>query len=1413
MRRIRLLRWGNPHPTRPRHDAGSALMVAIFVLAVLVALAAPLVLYFVHAHRRAIAAEERVRAALAAEGAIDHALAYAYLTAEGNERWDGNPEGYRTPDYDTWDEFKADFSFSLYPRLAQALFSGPAGLSFNEPDGLIWHAEIEDEQGKVNINSATPQLLGNLLGSATLARPLSRDDVVMYVDTTLFFDDDGDADTLDGRLRLDWEEIGYSHLSETTVEGLVRNENQVDETTHRRGALVYDARAYDIAYGVFKGNQYLPYISSLEAAYYVGYHHARRLEALTTVYSGLEGAAGWQRREQVEHRGLTADAKGLRVRDAAGLGNGAIIRLILNGQQIYLGRVAWTSKRGDRWSVWLDREIGVEVLETDELFIEARLPHPVNINTAGTRVLSALFKGVGLKGSSETVDSVEAQALAEQVCARYFRGPSDFEGFLDGMVEAGAISGDDKRALFLNATVPFSPDLRVVTAPFTYRSLGDVTLVGRVVSSDRLGRTAARLSIETVASLPAENSGEWGLSSQAEFEKERAASNSPGVVTWPQPVIAGRAPDGRGLDLKTGEDTYGDVRLLSLRDERPLERATVTEHFEKEGGWTLTPEGADLSNGGHLPYDASKCLVRAGNHWSPLYFSAWVKAKAWDARMRYLFSVGSSADTDRISYYYDGRTRELVVEVAGPDLEKGYSSFRLPFDPEADTWYHLACRVSGDRPADAHVYVDGMVGEPARLAYKPSARLEASIGEDDTSIPVSDAGSLPRDGGVVQIGQEIIEYRQLDGNTLMQAKRGARYSYKQTHLKDELVIPFGYSNRLARDFPRGGAVLVGDVAANPSCQLTAEVSATDTSLTVTSTAGFPPAGFLRISGRDKNGRNVSENVYYTNVTGTSFDGLARGELNTQERDFVAGGRVSSLSLQISGPFDYRSGEYVSLDGDGEAVEWMYAPSIVSRSNRTHIVHSVNAQGVPTGEWRGTHGTGAMAHRDGAKVLPVAWLRGPQCGDVDSPKREEITIIEGSNRESARIKRAFAAYWPNRDRFGNITGYSHLFLASLYDFTRRAYGGGDSRFLKAPSGEMPLAQAGTAYVAAERPSSSELLGCIDELRIGANLSPQAVLPPDKPVSSRDAKITVVEPYSGWSGSPPRPRPRASGLAIIGSECVYYRQMSSGSLTMRWGEENTYAQKRDSRSLLAFSLDNCIRGALDTTPQTHYPGEPVQFLDDYPVSLLVATVPLKGDSVALMDASQFPSEGYLLVYDGSREVLGWTGKSGNDLTGCQHIRGAFGTRAAQHTAGFLACLLPIRYHSRYEREYDGPDLVYFAAAKGVKEAVWTGMSYSAADADGSETASSGLRTRVLLRFSEDTGWDAKPAGGTNSLFEFTSDGMHALPRVRSNQVQLRVYYEYLPGAFNGNDWKRTLRLENIFLYYQTLPVIRRCDVTEK
>ncbi|MBN1807964.1 MAG: hypothetical protein JW909_02775 [Planctomycetes bacterium] len=1386
-----------------RSEKGSAILLVIFVLAVILAIAIPLIYYVQLDYRRASMAEARVRARLAAEGAIDHALAYAMLGAEGAERSEGALSPYNTPEYDSYEEFGLDFSLGLYPELAQAYLSQ---ISFANPAGLIWHGEIEDEQGKININSAPPPLMGNLLGSATLAEPLRSEDVTMYVDTALFFNGDDDLDTVDGRLRVSWEELSYTGVTEETVEGLMRNENDIDETTHRKGTLVYDARAYDAAQAVCQGDGFLPYASTVEVSRYIGYYGWRRIADCITIHSSTEGATGWQRSEPVVHAGLESDAKGLRLKDINGFGIGTLVRVLVNGEPILAGRVAWLRSRGANSMIWLDREIGVEVLEDDGVTVEARLPHPVNINTAHRRTLAAVFKGVGLMGTNEVVDVTEAEALAELATQRVFSGPEAFKAFLDEAVAAQLISGNDRTALYKNATVPNCSDLRLVTVPFTYRSYGDVTLVGRGIANDGQGRVLGRHHERMIVSIPAEEDGEWGLSSQEDFEKQRAASNAPLVVTWPESVKAGKSPDERGYDVENDEDPYGDVRLMAADDERPLRNSMLKERFEKEQGYPVNPDGADLTKGGSPAYPAQSGFRRGSKGTvEPGYFGIWAKCPSWSGRRRYLFSLGTNLNSDRISFYYDGRAQELVGEVAGPDMEPRHAKFRMRFSPADGDWYHLAMRYAGDRPGEVAFFVDGRVPGPGSVTYwigdDPVGKLASGVTDSTTSIQLdNDAFLKSAQRGVVQINGEVIEFNSRSGKVLSDLRRGARYTVAESHDAGDYVIPFGYSNPISGNLPRGGAVVVGDAGASPTSTLADDVDAAATSIDLNSTDGFQESGYVRVGG---------EYIYYGSLSGTTLSECKRGEWGTSARAHPKGRPLRVYSLQVSARSDYRTSEYVSIEDQSGKVEWVYLGRILQNGDKVFFCPSLDRFNNP-GTFRGALGTAPIAHKDQEKAVPVMKLSGPQCGNWDPVYKETVTLIENEHKETMRLNRAYSRYGPNKDASGNIIGWWHTYYASTDNFPTKAIAGG-ARLVKFPSGEMPLGAGGRFYVAAERQGSSELQGYVDELRMCGGLSCTGILPPEADVAANEALINVLPDYVAWSGTLPNMDPPPSGLMRIGSEYIYYRTRASSSYPVKWGSEAQYDKKRDTRNIAnAYQMQGCLRGVLGSSATGHGPGERVEFYDEYAISILAGALSAESDSISVLDAQIFPAAGYLMV---GSEVIGWTSKSGNSLEGCEKLHGRFGTPAGGHGDGSICIPIPFRYHSRYIKEYDGEELAYFGAARAIRGAVWQTLSYKVANAEGGSSASDDMQLRLALNPDRKAGWDEKAANKPDGLLVFTRDGNHQLPRIRADEVILRAYFEYLPGAFNGNGWKRTLRLENVFLGYSTPLVVRRNDVIEK
>jgi hypothetical protein len=330
-------------------------------------------------------------------------------------------------------------------------------------------------------------------------------------------------------------------------------------------------------------------------------------------------------------------------------------------------------------------------------------------------------------------------------------------------------------------------------------------------------------------------------------------------------------------------------------------------------------------------------------------------------------------------------------------------------------------------------------------------------------------------------------------------------------------------------------------------------------------------------------------------------------------------------------------------------------------------------------------------------------------------------------------------------------------------------------------------------------------------MAGNLSVTGIVPPGSKVTGKDAMITVIpDTITQGPQHAIQPIPAQNGLLRIGTEYVFYRNSSSGTYPMKWGDEPQYNNKRDTRNVNCFVLQDCLRGVLGSAPSAHDAGERVEFLDEYAATLLSGNIDEKTDTVSLLNGALFPPTGYVLA---GTEVIGWMKKEGNSLTGCQYLHGRYGTAKSRHMDGAMCISLPFRYHSRYEPLHDGNDLAYFAAARAIKGAVWKNLTYEIAKADGSNATAEDMKVRVVLNPDGAYEWSEKLTNKANGLLMFDDEGSHALPRVRADEMAVRVYFDYQPGAFNGNGWKRTLRLENMFLDYKTPLVVRRNDVIEQ
>jgi hypothetical protein len=229
---------GRRKPAIPASERGVALVMVVLILAGLMLIAAPFLLSMRMDEQTAQAYPRKTKARYAAEGALNHAVAALWETHEDSERLalDNRASGFATPDYDGRDEI--DVNFDEVRRRADYNLADSAG--------VIWEARADDENGKVNINSAPPLLISNLLGATVLLDNIAYNDTEIPVEDTTPFFADADPDTIDGFILIDREYIAYCGKTAESFTGCMRG-LFMDPTEHGKGALVQDGRGWKVS--------------------------------------------------------------------------------------------------------------------------------------------------------------------------------------------------------------------------------------------------------------------------------------------------------------------------------------------------------------------------------------------------------------------------------------------------------------------------------------------------------------------------------------------------------------------------------------------------------------------------------------------------------------------------------------------------------------------------------------------------------------------------------------------------------------------------------------------------------------------------------------------------------------------------------------------------------------------------------------------------------------------------------------------------------------------------------------------------------------------------------------------------------------------------------------------------------------
>lgn len=837
-------------PLRSSPDArraGFAILSVLFVLLALLVLCTPYLMTARNADRAGSESADRAQLRLALDSAGRHAR--TVLAAS-------HPAEDPTPYIDSEDELSVDNSFDR------------SFLDANDATGVMWDVEARDVSGLIDLSSASPQVVANMLDWTTIVSlPVKAEDDEIQVASAAGFDPAGE-------LWIDGELLRYASIDENTFKGVERGlftsrdeEGQWHTSgprppsAHALGSAVLDRRAFAIAsWRVARDDGRLQTLRAPEELREAGRGvfdelAFESLSQLGSVHAGVRAGALWQHPTR-----LVAPVDGgvdyeIQVAEPRWYNAGATIE-VSDGLVRELRMVE--SRQGA--AILLDRvlEHGYDAY-TAQVRVLAR--RPVNVNTAPAAVLEVLFANLQLHGRNERITEPEARALAGlAVAARPFDGledflrrvvlpaagletpPADDEGAGERAVaDVAVIDPYDAQALYRNALNANDGALAFATMPFVFasRDVYAMELRASVNAPSGIERvSAARDRVELVVpqrelfclfarqqdfdeALRFSREGPWwttGPEATSPFDSStvppsRFAAHMGGAVD----VLAEDAdtePDVPDHVFPSLEDD-GFVQLWPARMPSPDGNEEHVLHFDKE---TRDLEGRYLPDETVLRPASSKSIEWTGTGDGELLrslaYSMWIKPReSGDAVL--LDVGGTQREADRLLLVTEGE--DLVLRVLdgfgdhsqSEQTEAGEVRFALAGDTSpglpVDTWSHVQIDVRGNRPDQMTMLVNGL---SHGVRTPGMTRLTQPLFQDGALHVESIEGFPAR--GVVRLGNELVEYVVEDDHTLRAERdeqgRGAGFGGRAARTRHTLAgIPEEVAE-LTVSHPAGTAV-------------------------------------------------------------------------------------------------------------------------------------------------------------------------------------------------------------------------------------------------------------------------------------------------------------------------------------------------------------------------------------------------------------------------------------------------------------------------------------------------------------------------------------------------------------------------------------------------------------------------------
>jgi hypothetical protein len=607
-----------------------------------------------------------------------------------------------------------------------------------------------------------------------------------------------------------------------------------------------------------------------------------------------------------------------------------------------------------------------------------RLSEPrINVNTASTRVLEAVFTGLSTN-SNHIVTRRQARLLAYLIAGQRaaFQDHTGFAGFVQRQAGRIGLSPQDVDAIRRNAVNP--RDVRFGTAGFTYRTYDTFTIDSRAVRLADPGPLAptdsapgvplgrhARRDILTIGSA-----GMLGTASFTSFEELQQAGSFTGV---------------NKLRI-TPRGVAENTQLGAI--ERPYKgEFTPQGNDDRYRHWDWSGDGQPFNDANQLALEIDQLGTRAGNSidMTAGNLTLWIRPDRVSGTETILFDASGEETANRFTLLWDSRRSALVLRIADPSLERSYIDKVFPGLPEegADAsesafrngnWYHVNIAWKGTR----HEIIER--SSRVRLTAGNARQARQRTIPIRLMMTVDGLGASPRN-----YTPSYTTYTRYNSP-------GGRPIEQHTRLTQLLAEPPPH------------ALTDGDIH---------EIRDGDEmwhQVVVESTEGFPNQGVIEIGGEAITYTRREDNVFTGTIeevdlpdgtTRTRLIGFKRAARGTRHREHIAGSSVA--------PFGY-SAPLVTGETHSPRSNGAEAPSLIPVNGYSQQVidasadRAINANpGQPDDDnfwFRGheadaglpTNGTLPAGLPSGANVEPINEIRGPRDAFEGWPQSGYVMLV-------------------------------------------------------------------------------------------------------------------------------------------------------------------------------------------------------------------------------------------------------------------------------------------------------------------------------------------------------------------------------------------------------------------------------------